>query len=218
MSITPESVEALLKSEDFGDRLRAVNQLRQLEPATAFSLIQTAIADGNPRVRYAAVSQLASLGHQDVALAEQILRDRLHDEETDVQAAAADSIGALKLTNAYDDLQALYNSSSEWLVRFSIVAALGELGDHRAFELLENALNSDNELLQTAAIGSLGELGDERAIDLLTPFVGNPDWQIRYRLAQAFSGFKGDRAQAVLTQLAQDSVEQVAQEAQNHLM
>ena len=45
MSITPESVEQLLNSEDFGERLRAVNQLRQVEPAIAYKLIQIAIND-----------------------------------------------------------------------------------------------------------------------------------------------------------------------------
>jgi HEAT repeat protein len=59
MSVTPESVKELLRSDDFGQRLSAVNQLRQLDPAIAFELIQPAIADQSVRVRYAAVSQMA---------------------------------------------------------------------------------------------------------------------------------------------------------------
>jgi ABC-type uncharacterized transport system substrate-binding protein len=51
MSITPESVGVLLRSSDFGDRLRAVNQIRQLAPAIGFELIQVAMQDTNPRVR-----------------------------------------------------------------------------------------------------------------------------------------------------------------------
>ncbi len=46
----------------------------------------------------------------------------------DVQAAAADSIAALKLTEAFEDLQQLYHTTSEWLVKLSIIAALGEMG------------------------------------------------------------------------------------------
>jgi HEAT repeat protein len=217
MSITPASVETLLNSEDFGDRLRAVNQIRQLSPELAFPLIQKAIQDSSARVRYAAVSQLSNLGEQDRAVAMDILRDRLHDEEPDVQAAAADSIGALKLTDAFEDLQQLYNTTPEWLVKFSILAALGELGDIRAFDMLKEALTSDNELMQTAAIGSLGELGDGRAVEHLMPFINHSDWQIRHRLAQAFSRLPGDEAQAALKQLAQDSIDQVASEAENHL-
>ena len=217
MSITPESVGVLLKSSDLGDRLRAVNHIRQLAPAIGFDLIQVAMKDTNPRVRYAAVSQLATLGQQDLPHATTLLRDRLHDDDPDVQAAAADSAGALKLTDIFNDLQQLYHITSEWLVKFSIVAALGELGDKRGFAMLETALQSDNELMQTAAIGSLGELGDDRAVPLLVPFATNPDWQIRYRLIQALSHLKGAIAHSTLEALAQDATEQVAQEARNVL-
>lgn len=217
MSITPESVGVLLESPDFGDRLRAVNQIRQLEPAIGFQLIQIAVKDNHPRVRYAAVSQLATLGQQDLPHVSTLLRDRLQDSDPDVQAAAADSVGALKLTEIFDALQQLYHTSSEWLVKFSIVAALGELGEKRAFALLEEALKSDNELMQTAAIGSLGELGDERAVQLLVPFATNADWQIRYRVVQALAHLSGTTARSTLETLAQDSMEQVAQEARNYL-
>ena len=213
MSITPESVQDLLQSQDFGDRLRGVNQLRELDPAIAFELIQASIVDSNVRVRYAAVSQLASLGHQNSDLSLNLLKAGLQDPEPDIQAAAADSIGALKFTEAYDDLEQLFHSSSEWLVQFSIVAALGELGEVRAFELLREALHSEHELLQTAAIGSLGELGDDRAVELLIPFATNPDWQIRYRVMQALSRFKTPEARSTLESLAQDEVAQVADQA-----
>ncbi|WP_421655476.1 phycobilisome degradation protein NblB [Leptothermofonsia sp. ETS-13] len=218
MSVTPESVGALLSSQDFGDRLRAVNQIRQLDPKIGFDLIQSAVGDSNPRVRYAAVSQLAVLGQQDLSLAMKLLRGRLKDSEPDVQAAAADSIAALKLTEAFEDLQQLYYTSSEWLVKFSIVAALGELGDSRALEMLEDALKSSNELLQTVAIGSLGELGDSRAVSLLTPYATHPDWQIRYRTAQALGHLNGPEALSALEILAQDEIEQIAQEAQQYLI
>jgi HEAT repeat protein len=145
------------------------------------------------------------------------LRASLYDADPDVQAAAADSVGALQLTELFDALQKLYYKTSEWLVQFSIVAALGELGDERGFALLEEALQSENELMQTAAIGSLGELGDDRAVHLLVPFATNADWQIRYRVVQALAHFKGTIAHSALETLAQDGTEQVAQEARNVL-
>ncbi|MFM7530519.1 MAG: HEAT repeat domain-containing protein, partial [Nodosilinea sp.] len=55
MTITPDSVRTLLHSEDYGDRIKAVNQLRQLDPAAAFDLVQLAAHDSNARVRYAAI-------------------------------------------------------------------------------------------------------------------------------------------------------------------
>lgn len=218
MTITPESIETLLNSEDFGERIRGLNQLRQIEPAIAFKMVQPLITDDNTRVRYAAVSQLDTLGVIDKTISLEILRDRLfNDPEPDVQAAAADAIGGLKLVEAYEELANVYHDTSEWLVQFSIIAALGELGDPRGFDLLTEALNSDNTLLQTAAIGSMGELGDIRGIPLLASFADNEDWQIRYRLVQALGRLGGDEAKAVITKLANDEFEQVAQEAKNNL-
>lgn len=218
MAITPDSVRDLLHSEDYGDRLRAVNQMRDLEPAAAFDLIQLAANDGNARVRYAAISQLASLGHQDLGTVEPLLRRALtNDPEPDVQAAAADAIGGLQLRSAYADLADVYHSTSEWLVQFSIIAALGELGEPQAFTLLQEALGSENELVITAAIGALGELRDERAIPLLLPYTTHPDWQVRHRLVQALAQFSQPEAQAALTNLTQDSAAIVAEAATQHL-
>jgi len=218
MSVTRESVKQLLSSEDFGQRLSGVIQLRQLEPNVAFELIQPVLTDQNTRVRYAAVSQLDTLGRQDLPAALMMLRDRLlNDGEADVQAAAADALGALKLTEAFEDLQQLYHRTSEWLVQMSILATLGEMGDPRSFELLEEGLNSPISLLQTTAISSFGELGDVRAVPLLIPFATNPDWQIRYRLVQALTRLGGTQARLTLEALALDELEAVAQEAQASL-
>ncbi|MBW4511900.1 MAG: HEAT repeat domain-containing protein [Scytonematopsis contorta HA4267-MV1] len=217
MSITPESVTQMLSSEDFGQRLRAVNQIRQLEPSVGFELVQTAVADSNVRVRYCAVSQLDTLGQQNLDLSLDILRALLSDPEPDVQAAAADCLGALKLTAAYDDLEALYQNTPEWIVQVSIIATLGELGDPRSFDLLQQALSSDNELVKTAAIGSLGELGDARAVSLLAPLATDPDWQVRHRLVQALHHLGGDEAKSILETLVNDEFEPIATEAKQSL-
>ena len=218
MSITPESVQQQLKSEDAGDRIRGLNQLRQLEPKIAFDIIQGAIKDSSTRVRYAAVSQLATLGGQDRQAALTLLRDRLqNDSETDVQAAAADAIGALKLTEAFEDLRQKYNTTSEWIIKLSIVAALGEMGDARGFELLQDALENGEPLVQTVAISGFGELGDRQAISLLLPFASNSDWQIRHRLAQALGLLGGEEVISTLETLAEDDTELVALAARSSL-
>ncbi|WP_072621917.1 phycobilisome degradation protein NblB [Spirulina major] len=215
MTITRESVQALLSSEEYSDRIRGLNHLRQLDQTTGFELIQPLITDSQARVRYAAVSQLDHLGTVDPAAALVLLRDRLqHDSEADVQAAAADAIAALKLTDGFDDLKQAYETTTEWLLQFSIVAALGEMGDPRGFDLLVDALKSDQSLLYTAAISAFGELGDRRAVPLLLPFQSDDDWQVRYRIAQSLNRLGGDEAKTALAHLAQDSVEVVANEAQ----
>lgn len=209
-----ESIAALIESEDKGDRIKALNMLREIEPAIAFGYIKQLVTDNNTRVRYAAVSQFATLGTQDLSDSLTILRDRLvNDPEPDVQAAAADAIGALKLTAAFDELQHLYETTPEWLVQFSIVAALGELGDPRGLQLLQTALTNETPLVQTAAIGAIGELGDVSGVESITPFVTHPDWQIRYQLARALRNLGGEAAAQSLAILVTDDVEQVANEA-----
>jgi HEAT repeat protein len=210
-----ESIDVLINSESKGDRITALNLIRELEPAIGFGYIKQLVTDNNTRVRYGAVSQLATLGTIDLAESLTILRDRLvNDTEPDVQAAAADAIGALKLTDAFEDLQNLYETTPEWLVQFSIIAALGELGDPRGLKLLETALNNETVLVQTAAIGSIGELGDINGVASILPFLTNPDWQIRYQLARALRNLGGEVATKNLAILATDDVEQVALEAQ----
>jgi HEAT repeat protein len=210
-----EAINTLINSENKGDRITALNLVRELEPTIAFGYIKQLVTDQNTRVRYAAVSQLATLGLVNLAESLTILRDRLvNDPEPDVQAAAADAIGALKLTDAFDDLQSLYEITPEWLVQFSIVAALGELGDSRGLRLLETALNNETVLVQTAAIGSIGELGDLNGVASILPFMTNPDWQIRYQVARALRNLGGDVAAKNLAILATDAVDQVALEAQ----
>ncbi len=218
MSLTPADVQPLLISENLGDRLKGVNLLREIDPAIAFKLIQPLITDTNERVRYAAVSQLDHLGKQDPETALSLLRDRIqNDTELDVKAAAADVIGGLQLTEAYDDLQQLYHQTSDWLLQLSIIATLGELGEPKAIELLEVALQSDNELLRVSAVSALGELGSSEAIPLLVQLVKDEDWQVRYRLVQALVRLGGEEAQQTIKILAEDPMEQKAKEAKQNL-
>lgn len=214
MSLTPESVVVLLQSTDYGDRMQGINQLRELSPDVAYTLIKPLVTDDHPRVRYAAVSQLSVLGQVNLAEVENILRERLAtDKELDVQAAAADGIGALKLTTAYPDLEERYYQTNDWVLRLSIVATLGELGNHQALNLLKDALKSSESLIQAAAISALGELKHPEAISLIQPFMNDADWQTRYRVPQALTNVGGDAAQPLLELLSQDEITPVAEMA-----
>jgi HEAT repeat protein len=213
-----ESVQELLQSEKFSDRITGLNQLRVFEPEIAFPIIQPLITDTASRVRYAAVSQLDSVGKGFEQESLVLLRDRLfNDSELDVKAAAADAIAGLKITEAYPDLAEVYHSTSEWLLQFSIIAAIGELGDPRAFDLLVEALSSEIELVRISAVSALGDLGDRRAIELLIPFVEDNDWQIRHRVAQSFGRLGGEEVKTFLEKLAKDEQPAVSDEAKYHL-
>ncbi|MEE3715681.1 HEAT repeat domain-containing protein [Tumidithrix elongata RA019] len=214
MSEILDGFKERLNSDDLGVRMKALSDSRSLGVSDRFVLAAIASGDRNARVRYDAVSQLSTIGNQDLEKSLAILSDRLlTDPENDVRAAAADSIGALKLTAAFDSLKHAYETTNDWMMQFSVVAALGELGDPKGLELLTTALHNPNDLVKIAAIGALGDLGDPAAIDLLLPFVENTDWQMRHRVAQSLGQLGGDRAKAALEKLAQDPAEQVADSA-----
>ena len=218
MALTPDDIKQMLTSEAYEQRLSAINHLADIDVSTAFELVQLVVDDPKARVRYAAVSKVATVGVADPTKALELLRHALlTDKEADVRAAAADAIGALRLTDGFDDLKTLYYETSDWIIQLSIVAALGELGDERGFEILDHALNGENDLIHAIAVGALGELGDRRAIPLLVKQSTNPDWQVRYRVAQALGHFDGSEVEAALKQLSQDSVDQIVEEANSHL-
>ncbi|MDB9529874.1 HEAT repeat domain-containing protein [Oscillatoria sp. CS-180] len=218
MSPTPNQVKQLIESSDLGERLRGVNQARDLDPADSFGLIVTACKDDSPRVRYAAMSQMDTIGNHNRQQTLDLLRDALlNDPEADVQSAAADALGGLQMTEAFEDLRSVYETTEEWLLKFSIIAALGEMGDARAFDMLASAIESDITLVSTAAIGSLGELGDPRAVPLLLPYVDADDWQVRHRVTQALGQFDSPQAKAALEKLSQDTSATVADAAKRHI-
>lgn len=79
-------------------------------------------------------------------------------------------------------MAAIYEESSDLMVRFSILAALGELGNPKAFDLLKYTLENEEEsLLKVAALGSIGELGDNRAIEVVKPFLSSDDASLKER-------------------------------------
>jgi HEAT repeat protein len=218
MDITPEAVKAMLDSDDYGDRLSGVNKLDYIDPTIAFEYVLPLLNDVNPRVRYTATCKMSSLGTQDRQQSLALLRTRLYDDpELDVKAAAADALGALQLTEAYDDVAQLYESNDDWIVRLSIVAALAEMGAPQAIDLLEHAIQSDNELIQSTAISALGELGNLRAVPWIEKFINHPEPQMRQRTAQALGQLGGDSVRPSLETLSRDPNQQVAESAKRFL-
>lgn len=211
MTKTFAELQADLQADDLGIRMKVLPASRSLTATERFQLVTQAVHDPNSRIRYDAISQLANLGHTDINLTYSLLKEALwHDPELDVRAVAADSIAALGLTELFPDLAELYHQTKDWLLQFSIVAALGTLGDDRAYDLLVEALQHENDLIKTAAIGSLGELGKPEAIAVLAPLADHPDWQIRYRLAQALTNLASPAVAPILQKLANDPNPQVA--------
>jgi hypothetical protein len=170
-----------LRSNSPAERALGINYARYLDESTRYDILLEMMEDTDPQVRYAAVTQLATVGSHDRQRTLKAVRKILWNTEEDasVRAGAADVLGGLRFHEAFPDLEKLFHESKDWVVRFSIIAALGEMGVREAFPILVEALHANKEpLVQLAAIGALGELGDERARVYLEPLVNSSDASI----------------------------------------
>lgn len=193
------SVTKQIESEDFLERIRAVNRMDELGVSERVAaLVRMATADKNQQVRYAALGRLAGMLPGDVSVEDkQVVLDAarlvlLNDKEVSCQAVAADVIAGMKLTEGFEDLVAAFERSSDWMLRLSIAAGMGEMGDERAFEFLKGVLEGEGDpLLMAAALGAVGELGDERGVAVVERFLESEDVSIRERAAMAHNNLLG---------------------------
>lgn len=195
--IPPEEVRALLSSADYVDRISALNRSRALGDERLGILLDLVRSDPNAQVRYLAVAQLIDAGADDKAAVLDVVRDVMaNDAETSVRAGAADVVCGLRLVEAYDDLLACYEANADWMVKMSVVAGLGELGDPRAYEFLVGVLEGEDVsgmgMLHTAAVGALGELGDPRAVDVVRGWMDSEDGMMRDRATDAYKQLTGE--------------------------
>eukprot|EP00871_Galdieria_phlegrea_P002875 jgi/Galph1/3589/GphlegSOOS_G2307.1 len=184
-----DSVKDLAQSPDPSSRAQllirleqAVLQSRQLPDQQRLEVLLELVWDESLNVRYSAISQLSSVGIVDPYRTFSIICEVLkHEKEATLTAAAADVLFTLGIPEAFDELEKLYETTNDWIVRLSIVAGIGELKHPRSFDFLAKALRSSDELVVSTAIGALGELGDLRALDILEPLLQSKDATIRDR-------------------------------------
>mmetsp|Transcript_2963 Transcript_2963/g.4516 ORF Transcript_2963/g.4516 Transcript_2963/m.4516 type:complete len:262 (+) Transcript_2963:73-858(+) len=191
--LTFDEVRELLSADRQGERLRGLREAKSLPPEQALDILAEAVTNDKSQVRNMALGMLADFGHVDMKRTAELLYDRLENEtELSAKSTAADSIAALRLEGAFDALVQVFQESKDWVVRMSIIAAMGELADPRAFDLLAQVIREPNteELISIAAIGAIGDLGDKRALQILAPLANHPDDQIRQRAQQSIQSLQ----------------------------
>lgn len=192
MSGSEDSIESLLGSQSSLERIRGINRIDEYGQFSdqVEQLAHMSSEDGDNQVRYSAISRLASMKREcmspdQVTLVLDCARKVLTtDREVSCQAGAADVITGLKLSEAFDDLIERYRTTTDWVLKFTILAGLGEMGDERSFDFLKRVIDNDGDgetLLLTAAIGSLGELGDKRGLPIIEKYLEHEDLPLRER-------------------------------------
>jgi HEAT repeat protein len=122
-------------------------------------------------------------------------------------------LGYLGDGRAFEPLVRAFYEDTEWLVRFSAAVSLGNIKDPRAREVLTQALNSNEVVLQQAAIAALGEIKATESVDDILRFAQSDDWLIRQRLAEALGQLKSDKSISALKFLEKDNHRQVSESA-----
>lgn len=156
-----------LRSDPFyAVRTAAASSLGQLHTEGAKAALLTALHQPDSRVRAAAVTALASFGHDESAY--QALSARLRDDRSPaVQAAAAEALGAYSQLGAFGILSEEAGRKDEAHVMQGVLAGLVATGDPRALPiLLANASSGVPERLRLGALRALlGASGFARASD-----------------------------------------------------
>jgi len=205
-----EAVAQQLASSSQRDRMVALTQLREVEPEKAVPLIKTVLYDERLQIRSMAVF---ALGIKPTAESFPLLLDFLEDEDYGIRADAAGALGYLQDPRAFEPLVRLFYEDTHWLVRFSAAVSLGNLQNPEAKAVLQEALNSEEVVLQQAAIAALGEIKSLDSLDQMLRFIQSEDWLLRQRLAEALGNLPSAKSISALNYLKKDSHPQVSKAA-----
>ncbi|PSO50906.1 MAG: phycocyanin alpha phycocyanobilin lyase [Cyanobacteria bacterium SW_9_44_58] len=200
-----------LESSNQRDRMVALAQLRDVEPESAVPLIKKVLYDESLQIRSMAVF---ALGLKPTAESFSLLLEFLEDDDYGIRADAAGAFGYLQDPRAFEPLVRLFYEDTHWLVRFSAAVSLGNLQNPEAKAVLQQALNSEEVVLQQAAIAALGEIKSSDSLDRMLRFVQSEDWIVRQRLAEALGNLPAEEQSiSALNYLQKDSHPQVSQAA-----
>ncbi len=209
--LTLEQIAAQLESENSRDRMVALASLRNVSAEDAVPLIKKVLQDENLQIRSMAVF---ALGLKPTADCYAILVHLLEaDPDYGIRADAAGALGYLEDLRAFEPLSRAFYEDTDWLVRFSAAVSLGNLKDPRAHDVLVQALDSKEVVLQQAAIAAIGEIKDVSAVEQILRFVQSEDWLVRQRLAEALGNLPVPKSLSALRYLEKDSHSHVSESA-----
>jgi HEAT repeat protein len=126
---------------------------------------------------------------------------------------AACPLGYLGDNRAVEAVSRAFFLLRYWLVRFSAAVSLGNIKDSRAYNILIQALDSKEVVIQQAAISALGEIQSIESVDSILRFAQAKDWLVRQRLAEALGNLPTRKTISALKYLEKDSHPHVAESA-----
>lgn len=200
-------IETYIDSPSPQNRMKAITELRNYEPNLVVPLLKRMMGDREFVVRSFVAT---GLGFKRTDEGFELLLDLIeHDRDYNVRAEAANSLAKYG-EGAIPHLVNLFRQDSNWLVRYSIFAAI-DLTNYPEIllEFCNLGLRGEDPVIREIAIVSLGELAQTPqkalALELLLPAATSEQGAIRAQLARVLGHFEDPRAEATLSNLRQDS-------------
>ena len=165
---TREALESMLDALDSGGRWSQEKVAEAVEEAGDESrrVLVGLVRDGNPSRRAFAAEVMGGIGGAEEAVH---LEEALEDEEVDVRARAADSLGRMRHRLARPALLLALDDPA-WEVRAQAVKALGKIGEELDAPRLAEMLRDDAWWVRNnaaAALREMGETGERPLLEML---------------------------------------------------
>lgn len=199
-------IEMQLRSFALNERVMALNQLAKLDSSLAVPALERLAAETDFMFRRLAVMGLAN---HPTESAFDILQ-RLIDRESDhsVLAEAANSIFEFG-DRSIPILLSIFERSSHWLVRQTIISILVETDHYDAlFQVATEALQDETQTVKEAGILAMARIWRsslaQPAFELIKALAGDAFWRNRWRAAIALSGCTLPESRELLAKLQTD--------------
>lgn len=200
-------IETYLDSPDPQNRMKAITELRNYEPDLVVPLLKRRMCDQEFVIRSFVAIGLG-LKRTDEAF-ELLLNLIEHERDYNVRAEAANSLAKYG-EGAIPHLVKLFKQDSNWLIRYSILAAI-DLTNYPELllDLCVVGLKGEDPFVRQAALGSLEQLAktpqEDLALELLLATAKSEQGEIRAQVARVLRYFEDPKAQTALKNLRQDS-------------
>ncbi len=187
------SIEQLLRHPDQKIRQTAVTTLGEINARqSAGAIIVLLEKDPDATVRKFSAYALSKLAdnHSKPTIVDALLHSLKKEDDIQVQAAAAYSLGEMNAKEAEKELIKSAKRDNDNLVRKSAIEALGKMHSAKAVDDLIEFLKDPAPEIRRASVKALGEIGDDRATRPLLLAVEDSDYYVRKAVEEALEQLK----------------------------
>ena len=205
-AIGARDVAACLADAEPDVRALACEAMARIGVTAMVGAIFPLLGDPNPRVSYAAMAAIQSLGSRET---ERLALAAARSSDPLVRRAALRILAYFGSPAALDDLLGALSDSDE-RVRESAIQGLSLMDDPRALDALLSVARGGSERTRAAAMRSLGHCsGDLRVTSYLLKGLSDPDAWVRYYACQALGRLGFEPGTDALIRLLGDPAGQV---------